>query len=66
MVHPPQDADVIDAPNPNVIASPIPPRHGVEMTVFDPRHDVASIEPPDPHVHALGLALAVAFVALRR
>ncbi|WP_441289455.1 hypothetical protein ACSRUE_01445 [Sorangium sp. KYC3313] len=40
------------------------------MTVSDPRPDVASIEPPDPLVHALvhalGLALAVAVVALRR
>ncbi|WP_437279270.1 hypothetical protein WME90_01560 [Sorangium sp. So ce375] len=66
MILPPKDADVIDPPNPNVTASPIPPRPGVELTISDPCHDVASIEPPDPHAHALGLALAIAVVALRR
>jgi hypothetical protein len=66
MVRPPQDAIILGPPIPNVTASPISPRHGVEMTVSDPRPDVASIEPPDPLVHALGLALAIAVVALRR
>ncbi|MDC0680364.1 hypothetical protein [Sorangium atrum] len=66
MILPPQDAEILDPPYPGVTASPVSPRHGVEMTVSDPRPDVASIEPPDPLVHALGLALAVVVVALRR
>ncbi|WP_437534152.1 hypothetical protein WME79_08645 [Sorangium sp. So ce726] len=76
MILPPQDAVILGPPIPNVTACLTPPHPGivgrtspsagVEMTLSDPCSYVASIEPPDPHVHALGLALAIALVALRR
>ncbi|WP_437301202.1 hypothetical protein [Sorangium sp. So ce426] len=66
MILPPQDADVIDPPNPGVTASIEPPDPGVAWIVDPPNPNVASIEPPDPLAHALGLVLAIAVAVLRR
>ncbi|MDC0680362.1 hypothetical protein [Sorangium atrum] len=65
MLHPPRDAEIVHPPYPGS-AGMTPPMRGVEAITLDSYPEVASIEPPDPHVHALGLALALTVVALRR